>query len=108
MPIRARIRARDVALAATRPTAISIRNIFPARILEIAPDRGALVDVRLDIGTAENPVVLWSRITARAARELGIEVGRDVYALVKTVALDRRSLGRHDPGDNGSDGEDSI
>ncbi len=107
-PVRARIRARDVALATARPASISIRNIFPARILELAPDRGALVDVRLDIGTPEQPVILWSRITARAARELGVEVGRDVYALVKTVALDRRSLGRHDPSENGFDGEDSI
>jgi molybdate transport system ATP-binding protein len=105
-PIRARIRARDVALATTRPTDISIRNILAARIVELAPDRAPAIDVRLDIGTAEQPVALWSRVTARAARELGLEVGRHVYALVKTVALDRRSLGH--PGEIGNQDEDAL
>jgi molybdate transport system ATP-binding protein len=103
--VRARIRARDVALALERPTGISIRNILPARIVEIASDRGPLADVRLDIGTPAAPVALWSRITARAVRELGIAVGRQVYALIKTVALDGASLGRYDPS-TGIDDED--
>jgi len=96
-PVRVRIRARDVALATTRPTGISIRNIFPARVLEIASDRGALVDVRLDIGRPEQPVVLWARITQRSAQELGLVIGGEIFALLKTVALDRTSLGRFDP-----------
>jgi molybdate transport system ATP-binding protein len=96
-PVRLRIRARDVALATTRPTGISIRNIFPARIVEVAADRGPLVDVKLDIGTPHQPVALWARITQRAAQELGLAVGREVFALLKTVALDRASFGRYDP-----------
>ena len=96
-PVRVRIRARDVALATTRPTGISIRNIFAARVVELAADRGPLVDVRLDIGTARQPVALWARITQRAAQELGLATGREVYALLKTVALDRASYGRYDP-----------
>ncbi|MGO8918571.1 MAG: molybdenum ABC transporter ATP-binding protein [Stellaceae bacterium] len=96
-PVRVRVRARDVALATTRPTGISIRNIVAARILEIAPDRGPVVDIRLDIGRPEQPVVLWARITQRAARELNLAVGNEILALLKTVALDRASLGRYDP-----------
>ncbi len=96
-PVRVRIRARDVALATARPTGISIRNIVAARIVEIAPDEGALVDIRLDIGRPEQPVALWARITQRAARELNLAVGSEVFALLKTVALDRSSLGRYDP-----------
>jgi molybdate transport system ATP-binding protein len=96
-PVRVRIRARDVALATARPSGISIRNIFPARIVEIAPDRGPLVDVRLDIGTPQQPVALWARITARSAQELGLAIGGEVQALVKTVAFDRASYGRYDP-----------
>jgi molybdate transport system ATP-binding protein len=95
-PVRARIRARDVALALERPSAISIRNILPARVIEIE-QRGPLADVRLDIGTAAEPVALWSRVTARAARELDLAPGKQVYALIKTVALDGASLGRYDP-----------
>jgi molybdate transport system ATP-binding protein len=96
-PVRARIRARDVALATTRPTGISFRNIFAARVMEIAPERAPIVDVRLDIGTPAQPVALWARVTARAAHELGLAPGREVFALVKTVALDRAMYGRYDP-----------
>jgi molybdate transport system ATP-binding protein len=95
--VRARIRARDVALATTRPTGISFRNVFPARITEIAADRAPIVDIKLDIGTAAQPVALWARITARAVQELQLAPGREVFALVKTVALDRASYGRYDP-----------
>jgi molybdate transport system ATP-binding protein len=96
-PVRARIRARDVALATTRPVGISFRNIFAARITEIAPERAPIVDVRLDIGTPAQPVALWARVTARAAHELGLAPGREIFALVKTVALSRASYGRYDP-----------
>ena len=96
-PVRARIRARDVALATTRPAGISFRNIFAARVSEIAADRAPIVDVKLDIGTGEHPVALWARVTARAVQELALRPGREVFALVKTVALDRASYGRYDP-----------
>jgi len=96
-PVRARIRARDVALATTRPIGISFRNIFAARVTEVAPERAPIVDIRLDIGTPAQPVALWARVTARAAHELGLTPGREVFALVKTVALDRASYGRYDP-----------
>jgi molybdate transport system ATP-binding protein len=96
-PVRVRIRARDVALATTRPTDISIRNIVAARVVEIAPESGPLVDIRLDIGRPGQPVALWARITRRAAQELNLAVGGEVFALLKTVALDHSSLGRYDP-----------
>jgi molybdate transport system ATP-binding protein len=96
-PVRARIRARDVALATTRPAGISFRNIFAARVTEIAPERAPIVDVRLDIGTPSQSVTLWARVTARAVQELGLAPGREVFALVKTVALGRTSYGRYDP-----------
>jgi molybdate transport system ATP-binding protein len=96
-PVRARIRARDVALATTRPAGISFRNIFPARVIEVAADRAPIVDIRLDIGTGGHPVALWARVTARAVQELALTPGREVFALVKTVALDRASYGRYDP-----------
>ena len=42
--------------------------------------------------------MLWARITQRALKELGLAVGSQVHALVKTVALDRSSFARHEPG----------
>src|SRR5260370_3484107 len=96
-PVRARIRARAVALATTRPSGISFRNIFAARVTEIAPERAPIVDVRLDIGTPAQPVALWARVTARAAYELGLTPGREGFALVTTVALDPATYARSDP-----------
>ena len=107
-PVRVRIRARDVALATTRPSGISIRNIFAARVTEIAPDRGPLVDVRLDIGKPQQPVALWARVTQRSVQELELAPGREVFALLKTVALDRTSLGRFDPSSAAAFGEDEA
>jgi molybdate transport system ATP-binding protein len=93
-PVRARIRARDVSLALSAPDDISILNIFAARVVEIADEPGAQVDISLDIGTAAEPVALWARITSRSARSLGLAPGMKIVALVKAVALDRTSLGR--------------
>jgi molybdate transport system ATP-binding protein len=87
--IRVRLRARDVAIALTRPTDISILNVFPGRIVEVGNGDGPHVDLKLDIG-----VPLWARVTLRSARDLGLSPGREVYALIKAVAIDRHSLGR--------------
>jgi molybdate transport system ATP-binding protein len=91
--VRARVRARDVAVAIRRPEQISIRNIIPARIVQIAQDseRPPVMNLRLDIGRDGQPVMLLARITVRASRELNLAAGTPVFALIKTIALDRRS-----------------
>ena len=96
-PVRLRIRARDVVLASARPSGLSIRNALPGRVVEIAEDPGPIVDLRLDVGLPGQPVILWARITKKALGELGLAVGSPIYALVKTVALDRSSFARYDP-----------
>lgn len=90
-PVRARVSANDVALAAVKPEQVSIRNILPATVVELAPDpeNANVVDVRLRLGTPEKGVNLLSRITLRASRELDLTPGKPVFALVKAVALDR-------------------
>jgi molybdate transport system ATP-binding protein len=92
-PLRVRIRARDVALALSPPRDTSILNIVEARVEDMARDEGPMVDVLLDAGGA----TLWARITARSSEALKLAPGARVYALVKAVALDRHSLGRHGP-----------
>lgn len=95
-PLRLRIQARDVVLASAAPSGLSIRNAFAGRVVEISPDKGPLVDLRLDIGTSTEPVMLWARITQRALADLRLAVGSPVHAMVKTVALERPSPGtRH-------------
>ncbi len=96
-PVRARIRARDVALALAPPQGLSILNVFAGRVVEIAADQGPMVDVRLDIGEPKRPVPLWARITARSVHELRLAVDQPVYALVKSVALDRMSFSPYSP-----------
>jgi molybdate transport system ATP-binding protein len=91
--LRIRIHARDVVLATAPPSGLSIRNAFAGRVVEIAPEDGPSVDLRLDIGTAAEPVMLWVRITQRALADLRLQVGSPVHALVKTVALERPSPG---------------
>jgi molybdate transport system ATP-binding protein len=82
--VRLRIRARDVALALKRPEDISVLNILPGRITEIAQGNDGHADIRLGIGGG-----LWARVTRRSAREMNLTVGQDVFALVKSVAIDR-------------------
>jgi molybdate transport system ATP-binding protein len=88
--LRLRVRARDVALALTPPADTSFLNVFPARVRDLDPADGPMVDVLLDAGGA----TLWARITARSRHQLGLEPGSRVHALIKAVAIDRHSLGR--------------
>ena len=43
--------------------------------------------------------MLWARITQRALQEMQLVPGKPIFALVKTVALDRHSWGRYDGGE---------
>lgn len=95
-PIRVRIHARDVVLATEPPAHLSIRNAFAGKVVELGPPRGPLIDLKLDIGSADEPVMLWARITQRALEDLQLAPGKPIYALVKTVALDRHSLGQYE------------
>ena len=84
-----RIRARDVALALTPPRDTSILNILPGRVVEIAAEAGPQAHVLIDVGSP-----LWARIMKRSIDDLALAPGKPVYALLKAVAVDQRSLGR--------------
>ena len=88
-PVRARIRARDVALALEPPRRASVQNVLRAEIVRISEAFGAIVDVELRIGSTP----LIARITRKAATDLALAPGTTVYALVKAVSIDRRSVG---------------
>lgn len=86
--LRVRIRARDVTLALQPQEQVSVLNRFHGVVAQIAEDEGPHVDVLVDIGAP-----LWARITRRSAAALGLAPGTPVYALIKSVAIDRFSLG---------------
>lgn len=83
--VRLRIRARDVALATQRPDGISVQNVLRGTIGEIRREEGPFAEVNLDVGGAR----LTARLTRRAADDLDLAPGRPVFALIKTIALDR-------------------
>ena len=88
--VRVRIRARDVSLALTRPTGISILNVLPGRVAAVSGDGSEpVVDVDVAIGGAR----IVARVTRYSLRELDIVSGLDVFVLVKAVSFDQRSVG---------------
>jgi molybdate transport system ATP-binding protein len=86
--IRLRVRARDVMLAKSMPDKLSALNILPGIVADIGRSDGPIIEVKLDC----NGDTLIARLTRYSVERLGIKAGEQVYALVKTVALDRRSL----------------
>jgi molybdate transport system ATP-binding protein len=87
--VRVRIRARDVSIALTRPEGLSIRNILAGKVVNVGVEEGSSVDVQLDLGGTP----LIARITRKSAADLGLKPGVTVFALVKSVSIDRRSVG---------------
>jgi molybdate transport system ATP-binding protein len=88
-PVRARIRSRDVAIALEPPARSSIQNVLPATVEALGEEFGAIVEVALRVG----PAALSARITRASAERLGLRPGLAVFALVKAIAIDRRSVG---------------
>ncbi len=86
--IRLRIRSRDVSLALTPPENISILNVLKGVIREIGQETGPQRDIVVDVGTP-----IWARITAHSVRRLGLVPGTRVHVLIKSIAIDSRSLG---------------
>ena len=91
--LRVRIRARDVILALAPPTGISALNVLAAKVEQLVPIEDAALEVQLRLGGGER---LLARLTRRSAETLGLAAGREVFAVIKTIAIDRRNLSRRD------------
>jgi molybdate transport system ATP-binding protein len=87
--LRLRVRARDVMLARTRPADLSALNVLPGIVAAIGAADGPIVEVRVDC----NGEALIARLTRYSVERLSLAPGTPVFALIKSVALDRRSLG---------------
>ena len=86
--LRLRVRARDVMLATSEPRDLSALNVLPGVVADIGRSAGAIADIRLDC----NGDGLIARLTRYSVERLGLTAGTPVFVLVKSVALDRRSL----------------
>lgn len=84
--LRMRVRARDVALSLNRPKDVSILNVLEGRVADIARRDEPQVDVLIDIGQP-----LMARITRKSLHHLSLRPGMTIFALIKTVAIDRHT-----------------
>ena len=88
-PVRVIIRATDVALALDRPRDLSIRTVLSATVASIGRNRSPLAAVSLALRGGGHLTALATR---KALDELRLAAGTEVFALVKTVALDERPI----------------
>jgi molybdate transport system ATP-binding protein len=86
--VRVRVRARDVMLSTSPLRDVSALNIFPAVVAELGDPSAPIVDVQLDCSGE----FLVARLTRHSVERLGLARGVRVHAVIKAVALDRRSL----------------
>ena len=88
--LRIRVRARDVILAVTRPSGMSALNVVEGQVERLFPIEEGTLEVQLRAGNQR----LLARVTRRSGEALGLAPGRQVFAVIKSVAIDRRSLSR--------------
>lgn len=82
--LRLRIQARDIAIATNPPDNISTLNCLKGTIAQVGAPRQAHQDIQIDVG-----VPILARVTRRSVIELGLEPGRKITALIKSVAVER-------------------
>ena len=70
------------------PESVSALNVIAGVVAEIGPEQGPVVDVRLDCSGE----MLVARLTRYSVAQLQLRPGAPVFALVKSVSFDRRSL----------------
>jgi molybdate transport system ATP-binding protein len=90
--VRLRIRARDVSIAVQPVVGLSIRNQLPARIETVKTDEQGYAEIVLRLGEDGSGAGLRARITAASAKEMQLAEGDLIFALVKSIAIERRLL----------------
>lgn len=83
--VRLRINASDVSISVNAAEASSILNIIPAVIDATQNESRSAVLARLRLGSE----YLVARITQRSWQQLGLQIGDEVYAQIKSVTVRR-------------------
>jgi molybdate transport system ATP-binding protein len=83
-PVRVRIAARDVILAASEPSGLSLHNVCGGTVSAMYADALDHVIVQIAVGN----VRVLAEVTRDAVSRLGITVGSPIHALVKAVSVD--------------------
>lgn len=87
--VRVRVRARDVSLALSAPQDASFLNVLAGVVKEVRIGPGSGADVAVTVGG----VTIVARITRKSVSSLALAPGKPVYALLKSIAIDRHSTG---------------
>lgn len=82
--VRVHVPARDVVLATSRPSGLSLHNVLDGLVVDIQPLDTARVMVQMRTGDA----LLLSEVTRDAVSRLALAPGARVCALIKSVSLD--------------------
>jgi molybdate transport system ATP-binding protein len=83
--VRVRIPAREVILATSAPTGLSLHNVLPAVVSAIHDDTTLdAVIVQMMVGR----ILLLAEVTRDAISKLDIKVGDGLHALVKSVSIE--------------------
>lgn len=83
--VRLRISASDVSISVTPSDSSSIVNILPAVIDATQPESRSTMTLRLKL---QNDYIV-ARITRRSWQQLGLQLGDEVYAQIKSVTVRR-------------------
>jgi len=89
--LRVVVRATDVTVATIRPTHLSVRTVLGGTLTSIETDEGPLATLTMTLPGGDQLVALTTRM---AVQELSLRCGDQVFALIKTVALDERAVAR--------------
>ncbi len=81
--MRIRVYAKDVSITLQAATNSSILNILPATIIAISDVKNGQAIIKLN---CDNHLLL-SRVTAKSIQQLGLIVGKPVFAQIKGIAL---------------------
>jgi len=96
-PLRVRIRARDVSIAVSPPTDVSVSNRLPGVVSDITVREDPYADVAINLGRTR----IRALVTRESLERLALRPGVRVWAMDKTVAYDGRTLGRARPARSG-------
>jgi len=87
--VRLRINARDITIALDAPGRISANNVLPAVVGGVRASGDGQADIQLLCG----PAKLLAQITEYSRRRLALATGMRVYAIIKSVTVDRPGRG---------------
>jgi molybdate transport system ATP-binding protein len=88
--VRVRIRARDVMVANAPPVGLSALNVLAGKVVELRNRGATVVEVTIDC----NGVKLSARLTRKSVETLQLVPELPVYAILKSVALDKSALAK--------------